>query len=77
MDEVDAPLDEANVQRFCDLLQRLKNEFQFILISHNRKTMEVFDRIYGVSMVDPGISGILSVDMTQFHGTTPPLEARV
>ena len=77
MDEVDAPLDEANVQRFCDLLQRLKNEFQFILISHNRKTMEVFDRIYGVSMVDPGISGILSVDMTQFHGIIPPLEARI
>jgi chromosome segregation protein len=59
LDEVDAPLDDANVGRFTDLLKALREETQFILITHNRKSMEVADLLYGVTMEEPGISKVL------------------
>jgi chromosome segregation protein len=59
LDEVDAPLDDANVGRFTRLLQELRDETQFILITHNRKSMEAADLLYGVTMEEPGISKVL------------------
>ncbi len=59
LDEVDAPLDDANVDRFTRLLQQLREETQFILITHNRKSMEAADLLYGVTMEEPGISKVL------------------
>jgi chromosome segregation protein len=64
LDEIDAPLDEANVGRFNEVLQMLSSDFQFVVITHNRRTMEVLDRIYGISMQDPGVSKLVSVDLT-------------
>ncbi|MDE3269807.1 MAG: chromosome segregation protein SMC [Pseudomonadota bacterium] len=63
LDEVDAALDEANVARFSRVLSSLAERFQFILITHNRKTMSIFDRLYGVTMQEPGVSKVVSVDM--------------
>lgn len=63
LDEVDAPLDEANVGRFNNLIESLADQFQFIIITHNRRTMEVLDTLYGVTMQEPGVSSILGVDM--------------
>jgi chromosome segregation protein len=59
LDEVDAPLDEANVDRFTRMLQQLTDETQFILITHNRKSMEAADLLYGVTMEEPGVSKVL------------------
>jgi chromosome segregation protein len=59
LDEVDAPLDEANVDRFTRLLQELRTDTQFILITHNRKSMEAADLLYGVTMEEPGVSKVL------------------
>ncbi|MBI4168807.1 MAG: chromosome segregation protein SMC [Acidobacteria bacterium] len=59
LDEVDAPLDEANIERFTELLKALREETQFILITHNRKSMEVADLLYGVTMEEPGVSKVL------------------
>lgn len=63
LDEVDAPLDEANVARYNELLIALQDRFQFLVISHNRKTMEAFDAVYGVTMQEPGVSKVVSVDL--------------
>ncbi len=63
-DEVDASLDEANIQRFLKFLEQLKTKTQFIIITHNFKTMERADYIYGISMDEPGISKIYSMKMT-------------
>ena len=59
LDEVDAPLDEANVERFTRLLRGLCEETQFIVITHNRKSMEAADLLYGVTMEEPGVSKVL------------------
>ncbi len=64
LDEVDAPLDEANVGRFNDVLEALSEDFQFVVITHNRRTMEVLDTIYGISMSEPGVSKLVSVDLS-------------
>lgn len=65
LDEVDAPLDEANVGRFNDILEALSDQFQFVVITHNRRTMEVLDTIYGISMAEPGVSKLVAVDLTE------------
>jgi len=59
LDEVDAPLDEANVERFTRLLGTLRDDTQFILITHNRKSMEAADLLYGITMEEPGVSKVL------------------
>jgi chromosome segregation protein len=59
LDEVDAPLDEANVERFTRLLRDLTDDTQFILITHNRKSMEAANLLYGVTMEEPGVSKVL------------------
>jgi len=64
MDEVDAPLDESNVERFAEVLRDFARESQFIVITHNRATMEAADSLYGVTMEEPGISKLISVKLT-------------
>ncbi|HVQ41630.1 MAG TPA: chromosome segregation protein SMC [Vicinamibacterales bacterium] len=63
LDEIDAPLDDANVGRFVDMLRGMQTHTQFILITHNRKTMEIADRLYGVTMEEPGVSKLISVQL--------------
>jgi len=61
LDEVDAPLDESNIYRFIRLLQEFKAQTQFIVITHNARTIEAADWIYGVTMEEPGVSRIVGV----------------
>ena len=61
LDEVDAPLDEANVGRYNELVREMSKNSQFILITHNKRTMETVDTIYGVTMEEPGVSKLVSV----------------
>ena len=63
LDEIDAPLDDANIGRFVEMLQGMGEHTQFILITHNRKTMEIADRLYGVTMEEPGVSKLISVQL--------------
>jgi chromosome segregation protein len=63
LDEIDAPLDDANIGRFVEMLQGMQEHTQFILITHNRKTMEIADRLYGVTMEEPGVSKLISVQL--------------
>jgi chromosome segregation protein len=63
LDEVDAPLDEANVRRFCELVREMSNTVQFLLITHNKTTMTLADYLIGVTMQEPGVSRIVGVDM--------------
>ena len=67
LDEVDAPLDESNVDRYCMLLEQLAKECQtrFIVITHHRMTMARMDRLYGVTMSEKGVSQLVSVDLKQ------------
>jgi len=61
LDEVDAPLDDANVGRFTDLVREMSQRTQFIIITHNKRTMETANYIYGVTMEEPGVSQVVSV----------------
>ncbi|MCA1560239.1 MAG: hypothetical protein LC804_08225 [Acidobacteria bacterium] len=63
LDEIDAPLDDANIGRFVQMLQGMQEHTQFILITHNRKTMEIADRLYGITMEEPGVSKLISVQL--------------
>ena len=67
MDEVDAPLDDANVDRVCDVLREFadKGETRFVLITHHRLTMARMDRLYGVTMAERGVSQLVSVDLNK------------
>jgi chromosome segregation protein len=63
LDEVDAPLDDANVGRFNEMLREISKYSQFIVITHNKQTMCVADRIYGITMEDAGLSKVVAVDL--------------
>ncbi|MGE3179232.1 MAG: hypothetical protein AB7O32_17305, partial [Vicinamibacterales bacterium] len=63
LDEIDAPLDDANIGRFVEMLRGMQTHTQFILITHHRKTMEIADRLYGVTMEEPGVSKLISVQV--------------
>jgi chromosome segregation protein len=63
LDEVDAPLDDANIHRFLRVLRELTSQTQFLVITHNRKTMEAADVLYGVTMEEPGLSKLVSVNL--------------
>ncbi|WP_076414802.1 chromosome segregation protein SMC [Shewanella sp. UCD-KL12] len=65
LDEVDAPLDDANVDRFCRLVKEMSQSVQFIYISHNKITMELADQLIGVTMHEPGVSRIVAVDIDE------------
>jgi chromosome segregation protein len=65
LDEVDAPLDDLNVGRFCDLVKEMSQYVQFLLITHNKVTMELAEHLIGVTMREPGVSRIVAVDVAQ------------
>ena len=65
LDEVDAPLDDANVGRFCALLKEMSKNVQFIYISHNKITIEIAAQLIGVTMKEPGVSRLVSVDVEE------------
>jgi chromosome segregation protein len=65
LDEVDAPLDENNIGRFIKLLQDFKSDTQFVVITHNPRTIEAADWIYGVTMEEPGVSTIVGVKLSE------------
>ncbi|MGA1862588.1 AAA family ATPase [Deferribacter thermophilus] len=63
LDEVDAPLDDANIDRFLTIVKKLSKDTQFVIITHNQKTMTGADSLYGITMQEPGISKVLSVKL--------------
>ena len=65
LDEVDAPLDEANVERFSDLVKEMSDNVQMILITHNKTTMEMANQLAGVTMKEPGVSRLVTVDLEE------------
>ncbi len=66
LDEVDAPLDDANVGRFCDLLDEMtrRTNTRFLIITHHSVTMSRMDRLFGVTMAEKGVSQLVSVDLS-------------
>jgi chromosome segregation protein len=65
LDEVDAPLDDANVGRFCDIVKSMSETVQFIIITHNKTTMEMVNQLTGVTMHEPGVSRLVAVDIDE------------
>lgn len=65
LDEVDAPLDDANVGRFCDIVRTMSEKVQFIIITHNKTTMEMVNQLTGVTMHEPGVSRLVAVDIDE------------
>ena len=65
LDEVDAPLDDTNVLRFADLIMDMSTDVQFVVITHNKLTMEMADHLMGVTMNEPGVSRLVSVDVEE------------
>jgi chromosome segregation protein len=65
LDEVDAPLDEANVARFCEIVKEMSENVQFIVITHNKTTMEMTKQLTGVTMNEPGVSRLVAVDIDE------------
>jgi len=71
LDEVDAPLDDQNIVRFVKLLERFQQKTQFIVITHNKLTMEAADHLYGVTMEESGVSRLVSVTFEELDGSDP------
>jgi len=67
LDEIDAPLDEANIDRFNKLLKKLGQSSQIILVTHNKRTMQMAQTLYGVTMEEPGVSKMVSVNLSDFE----------
>ena len=65
LDEVDAPLDDANVNRFCEMLKHMSERIQFVFITHNKITMEIAHHLTGVTMHEPGVSRLVDVDVDE------------
>ncbi|MCG7982930.1 MAG: chromosome segregation protein SMC [Candidatus Thiodiazotropha lotti] len=65
LDEVDAPLDDANVGRFCEMVKSMSDQVQFIFITHNKITMEIANQLSGVTMHEPGVSRLVTVDVEE------------
>jgi chromosome segregation protein len=65
LDEVDAPLDDANVGRFCEMVRAMSDQVQFIFITHNKITMEIAHQLSGVTMHEPGVSRLVTVDVEE------------
>ena len=61
LDEVDAPLDDANIDRFTRILKKFSNNTQFIVVTHNKRTMEAANALYGVTMEEEGVSKLVTV----------------
>ena len=69
-DEVDAPLDDANISKFNRIIKKFSKDSQFIIVTHNKLTMEAVDSIYGVYTTEQGGSGVLPVEFTELEGST-------
>ncbi|MEL6355687.1 MAG: AAA family ATPase, partial [Bacteroidota bacterium] len=69
-DEVDAPLDDANINKFNRIIKKFSKESQFIIVTHNKLTMAAVDTIYGVHMAEQGVSAVTPVDFREFDGKT-------
>jgi chromosome segregation protein len=65
LDEVDAPLDDTNVGRFCDMVREMSERVQFIFITHNKITMDLANHLTGVTMHEPGVSRLVAVDVDE------------
>jgi chromosome segregation protein len=65
LDEVDAPLDDANVGRFCEIVKEMSGKVQFVFITHNKVTMEMARQLTGVTMQEPGVSRLVAVDLDE------------
>jgi chromosome segregation protein len=65
LDEVDAPLDENNVGRFCDIVREMSSRVQFVFVTHNKSTMELANQLLGVTMNEPGVSRLVAVDVDE------------
>ena len=69
LDEVDAPLDDVNVDRYNEIVREMTDRSQFIVITHNKRTMEIANRLYGVTMQEPGVSKLVSVNLASLNGS--------
>ena len=65
LDEVDAPLDDTNVARFCEIVREMSDSVQFVVITHNKTTMELTNQLIGVTMSEPGVSRLVTVDLDE------------
>jgi chromosome segregation protein len=72
LDEVDAPLDEANIGRFAEAIRAMTRHSQFIVITHSKKTMQLADVLYGVTMETPGVSKLVSVELKKVERKAAP-----
>jgi chromosome segregation protein len=63
LDEVDAPLDDVNIDRFIEMIQEMSVHSQFVLVTHNKKSMQAAEVLYGITMGEPGVSKVVSVRM--------------
>jgi len=70
LDEIDAALDAANSRRFAEMLQDFAESSQFVIITHNPETMEIADRLHGVTMEQPGVSKLISVELSEAQRET-------
>ena len=75
LDEVDAPLSDDNLARFCQILGEMSGQIQFIIVTHNKITMEHVDQLIGVTMNEPGVSRLVSVNVAQAMEMVEPVEA--
>ncbi|AKZ65317.1 chromosome segregation protein SMC [Herbaspirillum hiltneri N3] len=75
LDEVDAPLDDANTERFCNMVKRMSSNTQFLFISHNKIAMEMANQLIGVTMQEQGVSRIVAVDMEAAANFTSEVQA--
>ena len=75
LDEADAPLDEANVERFTNLIKEFSSKTQFIVVTHNKRTMEAAQMLYGVTMEESGVSKVLSLNLKDQDAKTRRLVA--
>lgn len=73
LDEVDAPLDDANIDRFAEIVREMTAQSQFIIITHSKRTMAIVDTMYGVTMQEPGVSKLVSVRMNEFLPADPSM----
>jgi chromosome segregation protein len=71
LDEVDAPLDEANVGRFNEAVREMTDRSQFIIVTHNQRTMEIADRLCGITMEEPGVSKLVAVNLRSTRKAAP------
>ncbi len=75
LDEVDAPLDDSNTERFCEMVKRMSVQTQFVFISHNKIAMEMAQQLIGVTMQERGVSRVVEVDMDEALRMTEEIAA--